>query len=77
MISTAASAEAAPAKSLGSAALGLGALLLLAAAAPVLESATHVVGTLIMLAALFQAWRMNRRVDLTITGPYRVRAPRA
>jgi len=43
----------------------------------VLESATHVVGTLIMLAALFQAWRMNRRVDLTITGPYRVRAPRA
>lgn len=77
MISTAASAEAAPAKSLPGAALGLGALLLLAAAAPVLESATHVVGTLIMLAALFQAWRMNRRVDLTITGPYRVRAPRA
>jgi hypothetical protein len=26
-----------------------------------------------MLAALVQAWRLNRRVDVTITGPYRVR----
>lgn len=70
------SMPAAP-QSLGGAALGLGALLLLAVAAPVLEAANHLVVTLIMLATLYQAWRMNRRVDITITGPYRVRAPSA
>src|SRR5215211_3475572 len=63
----------APTKSLGATALGLGALLLLAVAAPVLEGANHIVGALLMLAALVQAWRLNRRVDVTITGPYRVR----
>ena len=62
------------AQSLGTTALGLGALLLLAVAAPVLEGANQVVGALLMLAALVQAWRLNRRVDVTITGPYRVRA---
>jgi hypothetical protein len=64
----------APRSSLGGAALGLSALLLLAVAAPILEAANHAVTTLITLVALFQAWRMNRRVDLQITGPYRVRA---
>ena len=64
----------APTQSLGATAVGLGALLLLAMAAPVLEGANQVVGALLMLAALVQAWRLNRRVDVTITGPYRVRA---
>ena len=62
-----------PAPSLGRAAVGFGALLLLAVAAPVLESANNVVATLVMFAAIVQAWRMNRRVNRTITGPYRVR----
>ena len=61
--------------SLGGTAVGLGGLLLLAVAAPVLESANNILATLVMFAALLQAWRMNRRVELRITGPYRVRTP--
>jgi hypothetical protein len=74
-LTVAAVAAPAPARvtSLGGAALGLGALLLLAIAAPMLESATHVAGALITLATLFVAWRMNRRGDVMITGPFRVR----
>ena len=74
MVATALPLASAPTKSLGGTALGLGALLLLAVAAPVLEGANHMVATLLMLAALVQAWRLNRRVDVTITGPYYVRA---
>lgn len=61
----------------GSTTADFGALLLLAIAAPVLEGIDHGL-TLIMLAlALGQAWRMNRRVELKMTGPFRVRAARA
>jgi len=61
--------------SLGGTAVGFGGLLLLAIAAPVLESANNIVATLVMFAALIQAWRMNRRVELRVSGPYHVRAP--
>ena len=74
MVAAAPPPAPAPTKSLGATALGLGALLLLAVAAPALEGANHMVGALLMLATLFYAWRLNRRVDVTITGPYRVRA---
>lgn len=61
----------------GSVAADLGALLLLAVAAPILEGIDHGL-TLIMIAiALGQAWRMNRRVDSRLTGPFRVRVARA
>jgi hypothetical protein len=61
----------------GSATNDLGALLLLAVAAPVLEGLDHGL-TLIMIAiALGQAWRINRRVDMKITGPFHVRAGKA
>lgn len=61
----------------GSSAADLGALLLLAAAAPILEGIDHGL-TLIMIAiALGQAWRTNRRVDAKLVGPFRVRAARA
>ena len=61
----------------GSTTADFGALLLLAIAAPVLEGIDHGL-TLIMLAlALGQSWRMNRRVELKMTGPFRVRAARA
>jgi len=57
----------------GSATDDVGALLLLAVAAPVLEGIDHGL-TLIMIAlALGQAWRINRRVDVKITGPFHVR----
>lgn len=66
-----------PASSLGSTAVGFGALLLLALAAPLLEGTNNLIALLITLAALYQAWRMNRYVAAVITGPYRVRGPAA
>ena len=60
----------------GSATDDLGALLLLAVAAPILEGIDHGL-TLVMIAlALGQAWRLNRRVEPKLSGPYRVRAAR-
>ena len=73
MVAAAPPPAPAPTQSLGATALGLGGLLLLAVAAPALEGANHMVGALLMLATLFHSWRLNRRVDVTITGPYRVR----
>ena len=58
----------------GSDASDVGALLVLAVAAPILEGIDHGL-TLIMIAlALGQAWRANRRVESRLTGPFRVRA---
>lgn len=51
-------------------------LLLLALAAPVLESANSVLGIVIIGAALFVAWRLNRGSEMTITGPFHVRSAR-
>lgn len=56
----------------GSAAADVGALLLLAAAAPVLEGIAHGLTLIMITIALGQAWRMNRRVETKLTGPYRV-----
>jgi hypothetical protein len=67
----------APTPSLGASAIDLGGLLMLAIAAPVLEGLGHVVTLIVIGCALAQAWRMNRRVDVVITGPYRVRASHA
>ena len=66
-----------PPSSSGGSAVGLGALLLLAIAAPVLEGLGHAVTLVVIGCALAQAWRMIRRVDVRITGPYRVRASNA
>ncbi len=67
----------APIPSLGTSAVNLGALLLLAMAAPVLEGLGHVVTLLVISAALAQTWRMNRRVEILVSGPYYVRASNA
>jgi hypothetical protein len=69
--------SAQPSSSLGDAAVDVGALLLLAAAAPVLEGVNNLLTLLVIVVALAQAWRMNRRVDVRMTGPYHVRAARA
>jgi hypothetical protein len=61
----------------GSVPADLGALLLLAVAAPILEGIDHGL-TLIMIAiALGQAWRTNRLVEAKLVGPFRVRVARA
>jgi hypothetical protein len=52
-------------------------LLALAAAAPILAGFQNIIGMLIIGFALFEAWRMNARVQLAVTGPYRVGARRA
>lgn len=67
---TAESAQAAV--SAGEFAVGVVALLALAAAAPFLAGFENVLGILIIGFALYQAWQMNRRVPMTINGPYAV-----
>jgi len=59
-----------------SAVMGAGALILLAAALPILAGIGGLPSSLISLLivgfALHQAWRMNGRLNLTFTGPFKV-----
>lgn len=57
---------------LGKFALGVLALVAIAAAAPFLAGMENVLGLVIIGFALYQAWKMNRRVPLAISGPYAV-----
>ena len=57
---------------IGTMLLGIGALALLAAVIPILAGFSNIIGLLIIGIAVFEAWKLNRRVALTITGPYRV-----
>jgi hypothetical protein len=50
--------------------LGIGALLLLAAAIPILAGFSNIIGLVIIGFAVYEAWKLNRR--LTITGPFRL-----
>jgi hypothetical protein len=54
--------------------LALVALLLLAARVPFLAGFSNIIGLIIIGVAVLQAWRLNRRVTLNITGPYRLGA---
>ena len=56
----------------GTVLLGIGALVLLAAIVPIAAGFSNIIGLLIIGIAVFEAWKLNRRVALTITGPYRV-----
>jgi hypothetical protein len=56
----------------GRLALGLVALVAIAAVAPFLAGFENILGLVIIGFALFQAWKMNRRTPLAITGPYAV-----
>jgi hypothetical protein len=74
---TAAPAEPAAEKlSVAKVVIGLAVLLAFAAAVPVLAGMDNIIGMLIIGFALFEAWRQNQRVQLAITGPYRVGAKR-
>lgn len=61
---------------LGAGLVVLIALFAMAAAAPILAGLDNIIGLLIIAFALYQAWGMNKRVELTLTGPYRVGVPR-
>jgi hypothetical protein len=52
--------------------LGLGAILLLAAAVPFFAGASNIVGILIIAFGLWEAWKINRRVAEVINGPFSV-----
>jgi hypothetical protein len=56
--------------------ISVGALVALAAMAPILAGFQNIIGMLIIGFALFEAWRQNQRLELAITGPYRVGATR-
>lgn len=47
-------------------------LLCLAAAAPILAGFENFMGWVIIAIALYEAWKLNKRVDLRIHGPFRV-----
>ena len=65
-------------QSLGAAGVLIGFLLLfvLAAASPILAGVENIIGLLIIGFALYQAWSMNKRTQIALTGPYRVGVPR-
>ena len=74
-VTAATQAEAAPAAgpSLGvSMLLAAGFLLAFAMAAPFLGGFENVIGILIIGFALWEAWKLNRRVPLAIEGPFRL-----
>jgi hypothetical protein len=60
--------------SFGEALLGLGAIFLLAAAAPFLMGVKNLIGLLIIAFGLWEAWKLNRRVELAISGPFQAGA---
>jgi hypothetical protein len=58
--------------SAGGIVLGVVVLLFFAAIAPILAGASNIIGLLIIGIAVFEAWKLNKRVQLDITGPFRV-----
>jgi len=52
--------------------LGIGALILLAAVIPIFAGFSNIIGLIIIGIAVFEAWKLNRRVVLNIAGPFRV-----
>ena len=56
----------------GQVVLGLGAILLLAAAVPFLNALQHPITLLIIAFGLWEAWKINRRTVLSISGPFQV-----
>lgn len=54
--------------------IGLVALFVLAFATPVLLGFQNIIGMLIIGIALYEAWKINKRAELAVTGPYRLAA---
>jgi ribosomal protein S27E len=65
-------ASAAATPSVGGFLLALGAVFLMAAAAPFLAGASNIIGLLIIGFGLWNAWKVNRRIDVVVNGPYSV-----
>lgn len=63
--------------SIGGLLIGLGFLLLLACAAPFLAGVQNIMGLVIIGIGMYQAWKLNRRMPLVITGPHTLAASAA
>ena len=63
---------AADSPGIGSIFIAFGAILLLAAATPFFAGASNIIGILIIGFGLWEAWKINRRVDEVINGPFSV-----
>jgi hypothetical protein len=72
----AAAAEGKPV-GVGTLLLALGALLLIACAAPFLAGLQNVIGLVIIGIGMYEAWKLNRRLPLVITGPHALASPGA
>jgi len=68
----AAPSEARAPMSLGQLVVAFGSLVLFAAALPFLAGAKNIIGILILGFGVWEAWKVNRRPKLTITGPLRL-----
>jgi hypothetical protein len=64
--------EPAPPAKAGSVLLALAFIVGLAFAAPFLAGAENVIGILIILFALYEAWKLNRRRPFVVAGPFQV-----
>jgi hypothetical protein len=62
--------DATPAPGAGSIVLALGVLLLIVCAAPFLAGLQNIVGLIIIGIGVYEAWKLNKRVPLVITGPH-------
>lgn len=60
--------------SVGSALIGIVVLFAFAAVSPILAGFENILGMLIIGFALWEAWRINRRATLEVSGPYKVGA---
>lgn len=61
----------------GQAAFALGVLILILCAAPFLAGFQNIIGLVIIGFGLFEAWKLNRREELVMTGPHPIAAPPA
>ena len=62
---------------LGAFLFGMGVLVLIVCAAPFLAGIQNVIGIIIIGIGMYEAWKLNRRVPLVITGPHALASPRA
>ena len=52
--------------------IALAAVVALAFAAPFLMGFENIIGLVIIAIGLYEAWKINRKPDRTVTGPFRI-----
>lgn len=52
--------------------LSLGVIFIIAMAAPFLAGFDNIIGLIIIAIGLYEAWKMNKRTDIRISGPFRL-----